>query len=272
MPGTPPMLRIALVGAGRMGKSIMRQVAVADDLQLIGVCVRQESVELARQATLDTGLSNAPRIVCSPAEIVGEADVVIDFSLPIATPAVLEAVLSARKPLVSGVTGLDAATFAAVQEASKTIPLLYDRNMSIGIAVLQRLLQQAAKSLGSGFVASVAETHHVHKVDAPSGTALKLGETVAKSRGQEFADVYRYDPGGACERSSAADIVFHVSREGEIPGEHTVAFASEVESIELSHKVTNRSVFAQGALRAARWLAEKPPGFYQIGDLAKSCD
>jgi 4-hydroxy-tetrahydrodipicolinate reductase len=255
-----------------MGQAIMRLVAAADDLQIVGVCVRAGAIDAAKKAAIDAGLASEPNVVSVPAEIVGDADVVIDFSLPSATAAVLEAALNARKPLVSGVTGLDASSRAAIRDASSKIPLLYDRNMSIGIAVMQKLLQQAASSLGSDFVASVNEVHHVHKVDAPSGTALKLGETVANSRGQAFADVYRYEPDSIRDRTSRSDIVFHVSRAGENPGEHTVTFTSDMESLELTHKVTNRQVFAKGALRAARWLADRPSGLYSVADMTPRSD
>lgn len=266
------MLRIALIGAGRMGRTIMQLVAAEDDLKLVGVCVRNESIAAARKTASDAGLATLPRFVSEPSELVDEVDVVIDFSLPSATPAVLEAVLIAGKPLVSGVTGLDPASMDAVRDASTAVPVLYDRNMSIGIAVLQELLRQAATSLGDKFAASIAEVHHVHKVDAPSGTALKLGETVARSRGQAFADVYRYEPRGLVDRSSPSDIVYQVTRVGENPGEHTVTFSSDNESIALTHKVANRRVFAEGALRAARWLAGQPPGLYSVADMIDHSD
>jgi 4-hydroxy-tetrahydrodipicolinate reductase len=140
--------------------------------------------------------------------------------------------------------------------------------MSIGIAVMQTLLQQAAKSLGSDYTASIEEIHHRHKVDAPSGTALKLGETVAKSRGQDFGAVYHYDPDGSGDKPSETDIVFTVGRLGENPGEHTVTFTNGMESLQLRHQVADRQVFASGALRAARWLVSRQPGLYSIADIA----
>jgi 4-hydroxy-tetrahydrodipicolinate reductase len=139
--------------------------------------------------------------------------------------------------------------------------------MSFGIALMQRLVQQAAAALGSDFSASIAEVHHRHKRDAPSGTALKLGEALAAGRGQEFQTVYHYDRDGSLGEPSAGAIVYSVSRQGENPGEHSVRFASDNEIVQLSHQVTNRRVFAQGALRAAAWLVGQRAGFYGLRDM-----
>jgi 4-hydroxy-tetrahydrodipicolinate reductase len=262
------MLRIALIGAGRMGQAVMLQIAAAPDLALAGVCAREQGKAAAADAIVAAGLDSGVPVVADPAKIVPAADVVIDFSLPRAVGPVIAAAIAARKPLVCGVTGLDDAAVADIQAASQKIPLLYDRNMSIGIAVLSRLLQQACAALGSDFSASVAETHHRHKVDAPSGTALKLGEIVAKGRGQDFASVYRYDPQGKLGEPGTSDIVYAVRREGDNPGEHRICFTSDSESLELIHKVTDRKVFAEGAIRAARWLVAQPEGLYNVGDIA----
>jgi 4-hydroxy-tetrahydrodipicolinate reductase len=139
----------------------------------------------------------------------------------------------------------------------------------MGIAVMHPLLRQAAPSLGAGYTASVSEIHHAPTVDAPSGTALKLGEVLAESRGQVFAEVFHYDPDGTGPAPTNSNIVFHASREGENPGEHAVLFTSGMESLELVHKVTNRLVFAEGALRAARWIVGQPPGLYTVADIVQ---
>jgi 4-hydroxy-tetrahydrodipicolinate reductase len=261
------MLRIALIGAGRMGKAIMLEMAASKDLQLAGLCVRDGGIDDARRIAGEAGLPQSLRIVSDITELAGQADVIIDFSLPDASLSVLKASVDARRPLVSGVTGLDAAILAAFHKASQTIPLLYDRNMSVGVAVLQKLLQIAGASLGGDFAAGISETHHRHKVDAPSGTAIKLGEALAKSRGQNFADVYFYDPDNSRGKPSTSDIVFRARRLGENPGEHAITFSNELESLELKHTVASRQVFAHGALRAARWLADREPGFYSVADI-----
>lgn len=261
------MLRIALIGAGRMGQAIAAEIAASADLSLVGVCVRESGKAAAiTQLKAIGGLPEVP-VVGQLQDILRKADVAIDFSLPDACVAVAAAAVQAKIPLVCGVTGLDAIKLSALLQASADIPLLYERNMSFGIALMQRLVQQAAAALGSEFSASIAEAHHRHKRDAPSGTALKLGETLAAARGQEFQAVYHYDPDGSLREPSAGDIVYSVSRQGENPGEHSVRFASDNETLQLTHQVTNRRVFALGALRAARWLVGQRAGFYGLRDI-----
>ncbi len=213
-----------------MGQAIMQAIDTADDLQVSGVWARGESID----------------------EVVAAADVIIDFSLPDATAILLEAVLRHQKPLVCGVSGLDDSLWTALQKAATVIPLVYDRNMSQGIAVLDDLVSRAARSLGAEFAAEVHETHHIHKVDSPSGTALQLGETVAAARGQDNAE---------------NAVRFEVERRGDVPGEHTVIFSSPTETLTLGHSVTTRQVFADGALRAARWVTGQPAGLYRMRDV-----
>ena len=213
-----------------MGQAIMQAIDVADDLQVSGVWARGGSID----------------------EVVAAADVIIDFSLPDATAILLETVMRHRKPLVCGVSGLDDSLWAMLQKAATVIPLVYDRNMSQGIAVLDDLVGRAGRSLGTEFAVEVHETHHVHKVDSPSGTALQLGESIAAARPQETAE----------------DAVrFEVERRGEVPGEHSVIFSSPTETLTLGHSVTTRQVFADGALRAARWVSVQSPGFYRMRDV-----
>ena len=210
-----------------MGQAIMRAIDAADDLQISGVWARGESID----------------------EVVAASDVIIDFSLPGATATVLEAVSNRQTPLVCGVSGLDESLWKAVEQAATVIPIVFDRNMSQGIAVLDDLVRRAAGSLGADFAAEVHETHHIHKVDSPSGTALQLGESITASRPQETGeDAVRYQ----------------VERRGEVPGDHTVIFSSATETLTLGHSVTTRQVFADGALRAARWVVGQPPGLYRM--------
>ncbi len=261
------MLRIALIGAGRMGQAIASEIAASADMKLAGVCVREsgKSAAIARLAAIGV-LPEVP-VVSQPRDILRNADVAIDFSLPDACLSVAAAAVQEKIPLVCGVTGLDAISLSALRAASANIPLLYERNMSFAIALMQGLVQQAAAALGSNFSASIAEIHHRHKRDAPSGTALKLGEALAAGRGQVFQTVCHYDPDGSLGEPSAGDIVFSVSRQGENPGEHSVRFASNNEVLQLTHQVTNRRVFAQGALRAAGWLVGQRAGFYSLRDI-----
>lgn len=184
-------------------------------------------------------------------EIVALADIIIDFSLPEGTEKVLAAVVSHKKPLVCGVSGLSAAQLGALDEAASVVPVLYDRNMSLGIAVLERSVRSAAAALGTAFDVVISETHHVHKKDAPSGTALKLGEAIAEARGQSGDEAIRYK----------------VERRDEVPGDHQVVMSSPTERLTFAHSVTTREVFADGALRAARWLVNREAGRYLMRDV-----
>jgi 4-hydroxy-tetrahydrodipicolinate reductase len=253
------MLRVSVLGAGRMGREIIGEIASADDLELAGVWVRAD-----RELRLPEG--SAALVSTDPDEVLATCDVAVDFSLAAATARVLAAATNAGTALVCGVTGLDDEQMRDLERAAQTIPLLYDRNMSLGIAVLKDLVERAAPRLAA-FVAEIDETHHVRKKDAPSGTALLLGEALARSLGRDFRDVYRYEPGG--RRRSREDIVFSATRRGDVAGEHTVRFRSGEECLELTHKVSDRRVFAQGALQAARWLAVQAPGLYRMSDLLR---
>jgi 4-hydroxy-tetrahydrodipicolinate reductase len=249
-------MRIAVLGAGRMGQELMRAIAINDELRLVSVWTRKE-------ISADDGIVVSDDL----AAVLPVSDVAIDFSLPEATASVLEAVLAAGKPLVIGVSGLDSPSIDAIDKLSKTVPVLYDRNMSLGIAVLDRVVREAAAALGAGFEAEVQETHHVHKKDAPSGTALKLGASLAEARQQDFETVREYDPAGLKRPLAPGQIGFEVSREGEVPGEHTVVLYSDSERLELKHVALNRRVFADGALKAAQWLVSQPAGLYSMHDL-----
>jgi 4-hydroxy-tetrahydrodipicolinate reductase len=252
------MLKIAVLGAGRMGREIMSAITSSGDAELAGLWVRADRPA----GTLPEGAIASSNL----REVLGSAQVAVDFSLPSATLSVLDAVTQAGVPLVSGVTGLEEQEMRQLKVSAQSVPLLYDRNMSLGIAVLQDLVARAAPRLKQ-FLAEIHETHHVHKKDAPSGTALALGQALAESAGRDFEEVYRYGPAGTAVRRTPGDIVFAVTRRGEVAGEHTVIFRSEAESLELTHRVSDRRVFAQGALMAARWLVAQPPGFYRMSDM-----
>ena len=183
--------------------------------------------------------------------LVSSADVVIDFSLPEGTAKVLEAVLRQKKPLVCGVSGLNDTQVAQLEEVARYVPLVYDRNMSLGIAVLERSIREAAASLGADFEIEISEVHHVHKKDAPSGTALKLGEAIAEARGEQ----------------GTGSVSFASERRGEVPGDHEVVMRSATETLTFAHSVTSRRVFADGAVRAGRWVVGQKPGRYTMRDV-----
>lgn len=223
------MIRATVTGAGRMGLSIQRLADGRSDVDVVHLWRRGDD--------LDAALS--------------DADVIVDFSMPSATLEICARNLIHRKPVVCGVTGLKDAHLAALRGASESVPVLYDRNMSFGIAVLDTAVRELARSLGEGFDIRIEETHHVHKKDAPSGTALKLGDSLIRAGAAESHD----------------DVDYRSERRGEVPGDHSIVFESATERLEFSHSVTTRDVFAEGALRAAVWLAGKPPGWYSMRDV-----
>jgi len=212
-----------------MGQAIAARLEEQPDLQLAGIWTRDA----------DLGA------------LLGDSDVLIDFSLPSGTEAVLDAVIQHQCPLVCGVSGLSDGQMQKLEAAAASVPLVYDRNMSLGVAVLGRSVRDAAAALDGDFKVVISETHHIHKKDAPSGTALKLGEAVAGARGDENTDAIEYQ----------------VERIGEVPGDHEVVFSSRNERLSFSHSVTSRDVFADGALRAARWILGRPAGLYRMCDV-----
>jgi 4-hydroxy-tetrahydrodipicolinate reductase len=232
-----------------MGQAIAASLATHDDLLLASLWVRDphtiSELDLPENVVIGDDVE----------KVAAAADVVIDFSLPEATGDVLAAVTSQGKPLVCGVSGLTRAQTEALDAAAESVAVVYDRNMSPGIAVLEGLVRQAAAMLGDEFAVEVHETHHVHKLDAPSGTALKLGEAVAAARGM-----------------APEDIQYEVERRGEVPGEHTVFLSTPNERLSLGHSVTTRQVFADGAIRAARWVIDQPPGRYTMQDVLRVVD
>lgn len=179
------------------------------------------------------------------------SDVAIDFSLPEASQIVLDAAVHQEIPLIYGVSGLNQSQLAYLERAATEIAIVFDRNMSLGIAVLERSVREAASSLGPEFEIEVFETHHTHKRDAPSGTALKLGEAMAVARGDDSTDAIQYSS----------------ERRGDVPGDHEVKMSSPTEQLVFSHSVTTRQVFVDGALQAARWVLDRPPGLYSMQDV-----
>jgi len=214
-----------------MGQAIANGIAAAADLDLAGTWKRGDDLHA----------------------ITADSAVLIDFSLPEANDEVVAAAVRDSIPLVCGVSGLSETQVTALETAARTIAIVYDRNMSVGVAVLENIVAQAAGALGSDFSVEVHETHHIHKIDSPSGTALKLGEAIAAARGSDVDDIH-----------------YEVERRGEVPGEHTVLLSSATEQLSLSHAVTTRQVFADGAIRAARWVLDQEPGLYSMQDVLEN--
>jgi 4-hydroxy-tetrahydrodipicolinate reductase len=210
-------------------------------------------------------------IVADVATALRETDVLIDFTRPSATVAHVNACAAAGVGAVVGTTGLDEADRNALREAGRTIPLVYAPNMSVGVNVLLKLVALAAQRLGADYDVEIVEMHHRHKVDAPSGTALQLGEAVAAALGRNLKDDGVFARDGVIGERKPGAIGFAALRGGDVVGDHTVIFAGPGERIELAHKASSRTTFAQGALRAARFVAArraaKAPGLYDMRDV-----
>lgn len=260
-------LPIAILGAaGRMGTTLVRLIqadperyrlsgalSIADDPRLgddAGVVAGTDACGVALSANLEEALAGA--------------SVAIDFTLPSATSTHLAACQAAGVPLVLGTTGIDEETLRLLGDTARELPIVYARNFSVGVTLLTALTRQAAARLGSEYDAEIIEAHHRAKRDAPSGTALALGEAVAQGRGVTLSEVADWSRHGDTGARQSGHVGFAVVRGGSIVGEHTVLFAADEERLELTHHAVDRSVFARGALRAARWLAARPPGLYDM--------
>ncbi|MEO0998367.1 MAG: 4-hydroxy-tetrahydrodipicolinate reductase [Pseudomonadota bacterium] len=261
-------IRIAVSGAaGRMGRTLLGLIDAADDLALAGAWVRDEDGVAGRAVADWAGCGADVVATTDPADAFAGADVVVDFTLASATDTVLACVCDGRVPLVLGTTGLEDHTLQHLRQVAAVVPIVCERNMSAGVHVLSALVRAAAAALSDDYDIEIVEAHHRDKVDAPSGTALKLGEIAAAARGVNAADAavrVRDGHTGARRRGS---IGYAAVRAGGIVGEHTVILASDTERLELSHRTDDRRVFAAGALRAARWAGGREPGLYSMSDV-----
>lgn len=249
-----------------MGKTLVRCLesnAVAG-LKLVGAVDLWDCPDLGKEAGT-TGI----KITADLAAVVAQADVVIDFSSHHGTSGNAARMAGWRKAWVIGTTGLSAEERAAIAAAANQIPVVLAPNMSLGVNLLFALLEQAGRALkGKGYDVEIIERHHRRKKDAPSGTAIGLGQAVAKGLGADLEKVSVHGRHGMAKNERPeAEIGFHAVRGGDIVGDHTVLFAAEGECIEFSHRATNRDTFALGALRAAAWVAGRPPRLYNMRDV-----
>ncbi len=251
------MIKVGIVGStGRMGSHLIRNVVEDSELELAVVHVFDELKEAIPEETLVTN---------DMEKVVEVADVIVDFSAPVATEALCEAVLKNPKAIVVATTGFTPHQQNLLSEASKCAPVLYSTNMSVGIALLKQLVRDVSAKL-SDFDIEIVEMHHRHKVDAPSGTALTLAEFAAEGRGLDLDRVRVSGRDGQIGARSKDEIAVMALRGGDIVGRHTVGFYNDGEYIELGHTATSRETFSKGALRGAKWLAGQKPGMYSIND------
>ena len=263
------MTRIAVFGAtGRMGQTLVGLIADDTNLQLVGAATEPGHDAIGSDAGILAGVQELGVVLTDDASVaVSGADVAIDFTLPAALPGNVAACVEHDVALVIGTTGITDADHVALESAAESIALLYGRNMSVGVNVLTELARLASKALGMDYDIEINEAHHRLKVDAPSGTALQLGESVATGRGVTLESVAVFDRHGVGEARAPGSIGFSSVRAGSIVGDHTVLFAADEEIIELRHRALDRSVFARGALRAAVWVAGRQSGLYSMKDV-----
>ncbi len=262
-------MKIAVIGAlGRMGRAVLRLVKEAPDLELVGASgspgspfVGQDVGDLAQLGTWGVALSPD-----ADAAMLG-SEVCIDFSLASATAAVAQAAAQQNVAWVCGVTGLEAEQIAALDHAAQWAPVLWAPNMSLGVQVLSDLVREAVARLGPGFDIEIVETHHRRKADAPSGTARRLAEAAQEGRAGLRLVSGREGIVGARKPDEMGVLAL---RGGDVIGDHTVYLLGDGERIELTHRATNRDLFAHGAIRAARFLADQAPGRYQLRDLIEA--
>ncbi len=261
-------MKIAIAGAsGRMGRMLVEAVLGSGDLQLAGALDLAGSPAIGDDAGAFLGRPCGVPITSDLRTTLAGADALIDFTRPAGTLAHLAVCRALGVRMVIGTTGFDEAGKAAIAEAAREIGIVFAPNMSVGVNVVLKLLAMAAKAMPSGYDIEVIEAHHRHKVDAPSGTALAMGEAVAHALGRELRDCAVYAREGHTGERDPSAIGFATIRGGDIVGDHTVLFAGTGERIEISHKASSRQGYAQGSLRAARFLAERPAGLYGMDDV-----
>ncbi|SCC91490.1 dihydrodipicolinate reductase [Thiomonas sp. X19] len=261
----PTRHRIAVAGSsGRMGRTLIEAIAAAPDCQLVGALDRADSPALGQDAGAALGLATGVSVSADLALGLQGAQALIDFTRPQGTLAHLDACRQHRVAMVIGTTGFDAAGLARIRAASAHIPIVMAPNMSIGVNVVLKLLEQAGRALAEGYDIEIIEAHHRHKVDAPSGTALKMGEVVAQAAGRDLERDAVWARHGHTGEREPGTIGFSVIRGGDIVGDHTVLFAGTGERIEITHKSSSRATYAAGSLRAVRFLAGKSSGLYDM--------
>jgi 4-hydroxy-tetrahydrodipicolinate reductase len=251
-----------------MGANLLRAVSEGEATELVGAVDRPGAATVGRDAGELAGTGPlGVTVVADLADAVGGADAVIDFTQPEATTRYAQQCAEAGVALVVGTTGFDAEQKAALEAAGTQVPVVVAPNMSIGVNLTFKVLDMVARALGDDYDVEVIEAHHRNKVDAPSGTALRMGEVVAEALGRDLGEDAIYGRQGRTGVRERQTIGFETIRAGDIVGEHTVMFAGAGERVEIGHKASSRMTFASGAVRAARWVVAQGPGVYDMQDV-----
>jgi 4-hydroxy-tetrahydrodipicolinate reductase len=263
------MTKIVITGAaGRMGLALIRCSQQRDGIELVGATERAGHEALGQDVGVLAGLDSLGVVLTSDLrEALAAADVVIDFTYHTAVPGIATLAAELGRAVVIGTTALDDEECSVVERAAGKVPVVWAPNMSLGVNLLFAVAKRAASVLGAGYQVTVDETHHVHKLDAPSGTALRLGEKVAEGAGVRFDDVMIHDEGGQQDRYPEGSIAIRSFREGEVVGDHTVAFENAVERVSLTHNAFSRDALAMGALHAAEWVCSRRARLYDMQDV-----
>lgn len=263
------MLRIAITGAaGRMGKTLIEACQQADDCTLSAAIERPGISLIGADAGELSGVGRLDvQLVDDIASVVNDFDVLIDFTSIESTLHNLQVCKDNQKHIIIGTTGFSDEQKALIQAAAEETAVVFAPNMSVGVNLCLKLLEMAASVLNEDYDIEVIEAHHRHKVDAPSGTALRMGEVVAETLGRDLKDCAVYGREGHTGPRDPQSIGFETIRAGDVVGEHTVMFATEGERVEITHKASSRMTFAKGAIRAARWLKGKDKGLYDMRDV-----
>lgn len=262
------VVKVVIAGcSGRMGQALLTSVFADEALKLHGAIDSSASTLLGQDAGVLLGYKSDVVVTDNVAQAIKGADVLIDFTRPEATMQYLAACQAADVKLVIGTTGFSEAQKDAIAATSEKISIVFAPNMSVGVTLLINLVEQAAQVLKDDFDIEVVEMHHRHKVDAPSGTALRLGEAAAQGTGQDLQDCAVYAREGDTGEREAGKIGFATLRGGDVVGDHTVVYAGTGERVELTHKASSRATFALGALRAAKFLMARPSGLFDMRDV-----
>ncbi len=262
------MIKVVIAGAsGRMGRALLEALAGASDLRLYAALDRPGNSALGRDAGELIGTRLGAVVSDDVATALAGADVLIDFTRPEATLRHLAVCREKGVAAVIGTTGFDDSGKAAIAAAAQHVPVVFAPNMSVGVNLALKLLDMAARVLNEGFDIEIVEAHHRHKVDAPSGTALALGEAVAKALGRDLKTCAVYGREGVTGERDPSTIGFATVRGGDIVGDHTVLFAGTGERLEITHKASSRMTFALGAIRAARYIAGRRDGLFDMRDV-----
>lgn len=261
-------VRVAIAGAGgRMGRALLEAASATEGVELAAALDVASSPLAGHDAGELVAAARGVRIESDAKAALAGCDVLVDFTRPAGTIAHLAACRAAGRAMVIGTTGFDAAQLAQVRAAASGIAIVMAPNMSVGVNVALKLVETAARALGPEYDVEVFEIHHKLKVDAPSGTALKLGEVAAAARGTSLEKSGVHARHGVTGERKAGTIGFSVARGGDVVGDHTVFFAGIGERIEITHRSSSRATYAQGAMRAAKFLAGRPPGLYDMQDV-----